>query len=120
MRLGPSKYERLRKSILDLEPWCRGCKRKGRNTLAVEVDHILPKHLGGWDVRENLQPLCHDCHRIKTGQEQRKREIKKGSRAIKVRGKICPHGVPLYRVKCTKCTGGPPAPGGAIYGGTNA
>ena len=27
------------------------------------IHHILPKSLGGEDVRENLVPLCIECHR---------------------------------------------------------
>ena len=103
MRLGASAYLKMRQRVIDEEPWCRYCRRKGISTLAVEVDHIIPKHLGGDDRRENLQGLCHDCHRDKTAREQRKREIKRGSRPIKVRGRICPHGVPLVRLKCKKC-----------------
>ena len=114
MKLRPSAYLRMRQRVVNEEPWCRLCRRKGIYELVVEVDHILPKHLGGDDSRGNLQGLCHDCHKEKTAGEQRKREVKKGSRAIKVRGKICKHGVPLARLKCNKCQGGSPAPGGTL------
>ena len=33
---------------------------------AQEADHILPIALGGSHDRQNLQPLCRDCHKAKT------------------------------------------------------
>lgn len=46
------------------EPRCRLC---GAPT--TQVDHIKPKAKGGTDDRANLQGLCDDCHRMKTGHE---------------------------------------------------
>lgn len=35
----------------------------------LELDHILPLHLGGTDHPDNLQLLCVGCHRAKTSRE---------------------------------------------------
>jgi len=43
------------------KPWC------------VEIDHIIPMHLGGQTLPENLQPLCLNCHMDKTVQEHKTR-----------------------------------------------
>jgi len=59
------RWQKLRRSILSGEPLCRECQKKGRTTLATEVDHIVPKAQGGSDRRANLQPLCRDCHQAK-------------------------------------------------------
>lgn len=60
---------RLRREVLDASPLCVHCHAKGRVTLATEVDHIVPIHLGGSDDLANLQPLCAPCHAAKTAQE---------------------------------------------------
>ena len=41
------------------------CKKCGSNE-RLEVDHIVPIHAGGTTDEDNLQVLCHDCHREKT------------------------------------------------------
>lgn len=51
----------IRKRVLDDEPLCRECEKP-----ATVIDHIKPLFKGGTDERENLQPLCHDCHEVKT------------------------------------------------------
>jgi 5-methylcytosine-specific restriction enzyme A len=52
--------------ILEDEPLCRECMRRGFVTEAQEIDHILPLHKGGTEALENLQPLCKPCHAEKT------------------------------------------------------
>jgi 5-methylcytosine-specific restriction endonuclease McrA len=56
----------IRKRILDYNPLCVMCHKQGLTTAASEVDHIQPLHKGGTDDMDNLQPLCSDCHKIKT------------------------------------------------------
>lgn len=47
--------------------------------MAVVVDHKTPIHMGGsLHDPENLQPLCAECHRLKTAQEGKQREAKRG------------------------------------------
>jgi 5-methylcytosine-specific restriction enzyme A len=55
-----------RLGVLQAEPLCRLCQREGRLRAATQVDHIVPKELGGGDERSNLQPLCDPCHAAKT------------------------------------------------------
>src|SRR4029453_1358159 len=48
---------------------CRHCWMKGIVTVAVDCDHVIPFR-GQHDPRrldpKNLQPLCRDCHAMKT------------------------------------------------------
>ena len=37
----------------------------------ADIDHIIPRHLGGKTVLENLQIICVPCHRTKTGLESK-------------------------------------------------
>lgn len=49
----------------------------------VQVDHIIPWAEGGTDAFENLQPLCTECHLIKSRTEAvrgSKRRAAKGRR----------------------------------------
>ena len=48
---------------------CQPCLVKGRPTPADQVDHITSKAKGGSDDLENLQAICHDCHKAKTADE---------------------------------------------------
>lgn len=71
-RLSPSRrgydsnWQRLRLMVLAERPLCVECERWGRVAAATEVDHIVPLSEGGTNERENLQPLCHECHSRKT------------------------------------------------------
>ena len=60
MRRAPIK----RKSIpfsLRFEIWAMPCVICG-DTGDIEIDHIIPIARGCGNERENLQPLCHQCH----------------------------------------------------------
>ena len=57
---GP-KWKKIRDEHLLMEPRCRAC-----GTQATDVDHVIPKRLGGSDDHGNLQSLCHPCHSSKT------------------------------------------------------
>ena len=65
-----ARWQRMREAILALEPLCRPCKQAGRVTPATEIDHIIPKARGGTDAPDNLQPICRDCHKAKTGRDR--------------------------------------------------
>lgn len=68
-RIRGRAWQRIRTAVLSREPLCRGCSVKGRVTVAVEVDHIMPLAKGGTNDHENLQPLCVECHEAKTARE---------------------------------------------------
>lgn len=43
--------------------YVEGRNRRGRPvTWLLEIDHVVPYHLGGRYVRENLQALCTACN----------------------------------------------------------
>lgn len=72
---GPRIYDRkrwtiLRRAVLYEESLCRACLAQGKETIATLVDHMIPLEDGGapWD-RDNLQPLCHEHHSVKTAEE---------------------------------------------------
>ena len=51
--------------------WCAECARRGKRTLATELDHIRP-HKGNralFYAAGNWQALCKSCHDRKTASE---------------------------------------------------
>jgi len=62
-------HDRIRRALLRDEPFCRECRRQGREEKATHADHIIPRCLGGPDERSNYQPLCTAHARSKTGRE---------------------------------------------------
>lgn len=61
-------WQRCRLAVLGREPFCRLCAAKDRVSAATLVDHIIPLADGGERLDDsNLQPLCVECHAIKTG-----------------------------------------------------
>ncbi len=67
-----SEWRKLRDARIAAEPLCRHCQARGLVTPAVEVDHILPRALGGKDEWDNTQSLCKPCHQDKTRQDIRR------------------------------------------------
>lgn len=63
------RWRAARKLFLRKNPLCARCMERGVLTPATVVDHIRP-HRGDqqlfWD-ESNWQPLCKDCHDLKTG-----------------------------------------------------
>ncbi|WP_082442349.1 HNH endonuclease signature motif containing protein [Sphingomonas sp. Leaf257] len=66
-----SKWRKLRDKRITEESLCRHCDKIGILTPAVEVDHIVPKALGGQDNWSNTQSLCKGCHQAKTRNDMR-------------------------------------------------
>lgn len=66
--LGSAAWQRLRAQVLAEEPLCRACAARGLVVRATDVDHIEDSRDDYSDDnrRENLQPLCHECHSLKT------------------------------------------------------
>jgi len=74
-----AKWQKLRNYVIENEPLCRMClKEHNRVTPAVMVDHIIPvKGTTDEDMElfydiNNLQPLCDNCHQIKTKRDDSK------------------------------------------------
>lgn len=62
-----AEWEKARKRILFRDRYCCvNCKSYGKMVSATEVDHIIERAAGGSDEDDNLQSLCHDCHKQKT------------------------------------------------------
>ena len=84
-------YQKLRLHVLTTEGRCRTCwEERGKLVTPTIMDHIVPLFEGGKNEISNLQPLCRDCHDLKT-----KLELGQtiGS---------CVHGV-LEHQHCPKC-----------------
>ena len=58
---------RIRYEVLRRDSYrCQLCGATAQDgTTVLEVDHIIPKALGGDDLAGNLQTLCRDCNRGK-------------------------------------------------------
>lgn len=54
-------WRAIRAEQLSRESWCVAC-----GAPATDVDHVIPRRLGGPDEPDNLQSLCHSCHSRKT------------------------------------------------------
>lgn len=72
-------WERARKETLEQDEWlCRPCRKAGRVTLALEVDHIVSKAIAkrqGWsnaqiEAPNNRQSICRECHLAKSALER--------------------------------------------------
>jgi 5-methylcytosine-specific restriction protein A len=65
------RWQKVRLAYLNRHPLCAECERAGKIVPANVVDHIIP-HKGNqslfWNV-SNWQPLCKQCHDIKTASE---------------------------------------------------
>lgn len=67
------KWQKARAGYLKKHPLCRHHEERGKLVLANVVDHIID-HKGDmklfWDS-SNWQPLCKQCHDIKTASENK-------------------------------------------------
>ena len=72
-----ASWRKLRKSVMIKHDWlCANCEREGKYRVADVVDHIIEVK-DDWGKRldsNNLEPLCHTCHNIKTQRERRLRD----------------------------------------------
>ena len=64
----PSYKTRL---IKDQKGRCGLCRDRFLPTDHIERDHIIPKHLGGKNIRENVHAVHRSCHLNKTSLEMR-------------------------------------------------
>jgi len=74
LSLNSSAWKTLRAEVLASEPLCRMCTARGLVVPATDVDHIEDSREDYTDdnSRENLQPLCHECHSLKTAASMNK------------------------------------------------
>ena len=72
--LNSAAWKRLRAEVLADEPLCRACASRGLVVPATDIDHIINGEGDYSDdnSRANLQPLCHECHSLKTARDQGK------------------------------------------------
>jgi len=65
------KWRKVRERFLHDNPWC--CDpfgdHHGQQIIATQVDHIIPRAIGGLDGVDNLESLCAHCHSKKTAKE---------------------------------------------------
>lgn len=59
-------WQKKRKKYIQDHPFCVKC---GKPT--TDVDHKIPRRLGGSEDDGNLQALCGSCHKAKTARERR-------------------------------------------------
>jgi hypothetical protein len=73
--LSSAAWKRLRAQVLAEEPLCRWCAARGLVVPATDVDHIEDSRDDYTDdnSRENLAPMCHECHSLKTAASMGKR-----------------------------------------------
>ena len=64
-RLTSFEWQKKRSKVLLEFPMCVQCGSKD----SLEVDHIVPKALGGSDDDKNLQVLCNKCHKKKSSKD---------------------------------------------------
>ena len=66
-----SRWRKIRYVFLWKHPWCLDPfgDHDGAQVSATQVDHIIPRNIGGTDNDENLQALCDHCHSKKTAME---------------------------------------------------
>ena len=70
-RIVGRKLTRIRDRILLRDEYT--CKMCGHVAADLEVDHIMPLHLGGAESDANRQSLCCACHEAKSKQEEKER-----------------------------------------------
>lgn len=72
-RITGSRHSTIRdRIILRDESTCQACHRVC-SLYWLEIDHIIPLHMGGAESDENRQTLCKACHRAKTSAEEKER-----------------------------------------------
>lgn len=68
LALNTAAWQKLRAAVLADRPLCSHCRRRGLVVMATDVDHANGDPSDNSD--DNLQPLCHSCHSLKTAAER--------------------------------------------------
>ncbi len=71
---GGRQWRRKREQIFKRDQYtCQICQRIGQPTKgkdsSLELDHIINLANGGTNTDNNLQTICHSCHKTKTAKE---------------------------------------------------
>ncbi|WP_084021610.1 HNH endonuclease [Mycobacterium avium] len=69
------EWARVRARILTRDDHTCQAKDDGCTGVAIEVDHVVPQHLGGTDDDENLISLCPECHARRTSRQAHERAV---------------------------------------------
>ena len=79
----PRNWAVIRRRVLRGSDVCSICNQPG----ADEVDHVVPRYLGGTDDISNLRPVHRACHARKSAAEghQRKAELRRLRRRPQVK-----------------------------------
>jgi diadenosine tetraphosphate (Ap4A) HIT family hydrolase/5-methylcytosine-specific restriction endonuclease McrA len=80
---GTLKYEVLKQAQFH----CELCGISG-DVRALEVDHIIPRNVGGTDDRTNLQALCYSCNSMKRDKDDT--DFRKVRESYSFRADGCP------------------------------
>ena len=65
------QWRKLRLMILERDPLCKMCEKRGKIITANVVDHTEPINKGGDKLNtNNLQGLCTRCHNSKSAREK--------------------------------------------------
>ncbi|WP_082162562.1 group II intron reverse transcriptase [Crocosphaera watsonii] len=80
----PETPKRVSKLIKKQQGKCTFCHKYFSPDDIVEIDHIIPKSLGGTDNYENLQLLHRHCHDIKTKTDGSLNSYKRGKKDEKL------------------------------------
>jgi 5-methylcytosine-specific restriction enzyme A len=81
-RITGRPLQRMRARLFTKQPLCVRCQAEGRVTMATIRDHIVPLTEGGQDNQTNEQPLCVECHDMKT-LDERKRGVARSRIPVK-------------------------------------
>lgn len=74
LRLSGGAAVKRRREFLGSNPLCVACDKQGATSVSTVPDHVVPLWAGGSDDLEaNGQPLCEQCHALKTACEARMR-----------------------------------------------
>jgi RNA-directed DNA polymerase len=65
----PGVRTRIAKLLKNQKNKCASCGLNFRPTDIIEVDHIVPRSVGGKDTYENIQLLHRHCHDVKTAED---------------------------------------------------
>jgi RNA-directed DNA polymerase len=65
----PQAPSKLSKMLQEQKGKCAQCGHYFKDGDILEIDHIIPRHLGGKDKYENFQILHRHCHDVKTADD---------------------------------------------------